>query len=97
MSKLFLIKAMHSTIFFFMTACLLYILYAGIVKAFDWVLLVALGAILLGKGHGYRYLPAQMDGASRLSRFHHSVLRRAGLTGIPLLCDMTSFTGAEPE
>jgi hypothetical protein len=47
MSKLFLIKAMHSTIFFFMTACLLYILYAGIVKAFDWVLLVALGAILL--------------------------------------------------
>ena len=44
--KVFIIKFVHSVIYFFMVACLLYILYCAIARRYDWTLLVALGAIL---------------------------------------------------
>ena len=46
-NKLVLIKFIHSVIYFFMLACLLYILYGGITKTYNWSLLVAISAILL--------------------------------------------------
>ena len=46
-NKVFTIKLVHSVIFFFMVACLCYILYCGIARRYDWTLLVALGAICL--------------------------------------------------
>jgi len=46
-SRLFLIKLLHTVIFFFMSACLLYILYCGITGTYDWTLLVAISAILI--------------------------------------------------
>jgi hypothetical protein len=44
--KVFIIKLVHSIIYFFMVACLIYILYCAIARRYDWTLLVALGAIL---------------------------------------------------
>ena len=46
-SKLFFIKSVHTIIFFFMTICLFYILYCGITETYNWLLLFAIGAILL--------------------------------------------------
>ena len=43
--KIFVIKLIHSIIFFFMVACLVYILYCAIVRRYDWMLLIALIAI----------------------------------------------------
>jgi len=43
--KLFAVKFVHSIIFFFMVACLCYILYCAIVGRYDWTLLLALVAI----------------------------------------------------
>ena len=43
--KIFIIKLIHSIIFFFMVACLAYILYCAIVRRYDWTLLFALAAI----------------------------------------------------
>ena len=45
LNKLFLVKFIHTMIFFFLAACLSYTFYAGITKTYDWVLLVAIGAI----------------------------------------------------
>jgi hypothetical protein len=45
--KVFAVKLVHSLIFFFMVACLCYILYCAIAGIYDWTLLVALGAICL--------------------------------------------------
>jgi hypothetical protein len=45
--KVFTVKLVHSIIFFFMVACLGYILYCAIVHRYDWTLLIALGAICL--------------------------------------------------
>ncbi|OGO07616.1 MAG: hypothetical protein A2Y92_00790 [Chloroflexi bacterium RBG_13_57_8] len=45
--KIFIIKFVHSFIFLFMVACLVYILYCAIVERYDWTLLIALGAIFL--------------------------------------------------
>ena len=44
-NKIFFIKLVHSIIFFFMSACLVYILYAGITRTYNWALLSALLAI----------------------------------------------------
>lgn len=44
--RIFLIKSFHSLIFFFMVACMIYILYAAIARAFDWVLVAALSAMV---------------------------------------------------
>ena len=46
-SKVFVVKLVHSVIFFFMVACLGYILYCAIIGRYDWTLLIALGAICL--------------------------------------------------
>jgi hypothetical protein len=46
-TKLFIIKFVHSIIFFFMVACLVYILYCAVARRYDWTLLIALGAILI--------------------------------------------------
>jgi hypothetical protein len=45
--KIFAVKLIHSIIFFFMVACLAYILYCAIAGRYDWTLLVALGAIFI--------------------------------------------------
>ena len=47
LSKLFFIKSVHSIIFFFVAACLAYILYAGITRTYDWYLAVAIGTVLI--------------------------------------------------
>ncbi len=47
LDKVFFIKLVHSLIFFFMVGCLIYILYSGITKTFNWVLLFALIALLI--------------------------------------------------
>ena len=45
--KLFLIKLTHSLIFWVQVACLAYILFAGITRTFNVILLIAIGSILL--------------------------------------------------
>ena len=47
LNKIFFIKLVHTFIFVFMVACLVYILYSGITKIFNWVLLLAIIAILI--------------------------------------------------
>ena len=47
LNKLFLVKSIHTAIFIFMSACLIYILYSGITGTYNWALLVAIGAILV--------------------------------------------------
>ena len=46
-TKIFYIKLVHSIIFWLMNACLLYILYCGITRTFNWTLLLAISAILV--------------------------------------------------
>ncbi len=46
-NRVFFIKLFHTLIFFFMSACLLYILYAGVTKTFNWILLIAVIAIFI--------------------------------------------------
>ncbi len=43
--KIFTIKFIHSFIYLFMVACLVYILYCAIAGRYDWTLLIALVAI----------------------------------------------------
>jgi hypothetical protein len=43
--KVFIIKFIHSIVYFFMVACLCYILYCAIARRYDWTLLIALGGI----------------------------------------------------
>ena len=43
--KIFAVKLVHSVIFLFMVACLVYILYCAITGRYDWTLLIALIAI----------------------------------------------------
>ncbi|MFC2065952.1 hypothetical protein ACFLUO_02665 [Chloroflexota bacterium] len=47
LNKLFFIKSVHTIIFFLMWLCLIYILYCGITRTYNWVLLLAIGAILI--------------------------------------------------
>lgn len=45
--KIFAIKFVHSFVYLFMVACLVYILYCAIAGRYDWTLLIALVAIFL--------------------------------------------------
>jgi hypothetical protein len=45
--KIFAIKFVHSVIFIFMVACLVYILYCAATGRYDWTLLIALIAIFI--------------------------------------------------
>ncbi len=47
LSKLFFIKSIHSLIFILMSACVIYILYSGIIKNYHWTVFVAIGAVLV--------------------------------------------------
>ena len=71
MNKLFLIKAVHSLIFWFQVACLAYLLYAGITATFNWLVPVAIASIvlngvllLLNKGRGPFTTLAERQGAA---------------------------------
>lgn len=44
---IFIIKFIHTLVFLFMAACLLYILYCGLSATFNWLLLIAIGAITI--------------------------------------------------
>lgn len=46
-SKVFIVKLVHSIIFFFMVACLCYILYCAVTGRYDWTLLIVLIAICI--------------------------------------------------
>lgn len=43
--KVFIVKLVHSIIYFFMVACLCYIFYCALTGRYDWTLLIALIAI----------------------------------------------------
>ncbi len=47
LNKLFFIKLIHTIIFFFMVSCLIYVLYCGLTKTYNWALLLAISAILI--------------------------------------------------
>src|SRR5690606_11664078 len=42
-----LIKTVHTAIFLWMSACILYVLFAGLTQSYDWKLAVAIGMVLL--------------------------------------------------
>ncbi len=42
-----LIKTLHTVIFLFMSACILYIWYAALTRTYDLLLVLALGALVL--------------------------------------------------
>ena len=44
-SKLFLFRLFHNLVYWFMIACLIYILYCGITRTFGSILLIALIAV----------------------------------------------------
>lgn len=46
-TRLTLIKGVHTAIFLFMSACILYVLYAGINRIYDWKLAFAIAAVVL--------------------------------------------------
>lgn len=46
-NKIFFIKLFHTFIFVFMVACLVYIFYSGVTKIFNWILFLAIIAILI--------------------------------------------------
>ena len=45
--KIFVIKLIHSILFFLMAFCLFYILYCAISRTYDWTLLIAMVIIIL--------------------------------------------------
>ena len=45
--KIFVIKLIHSILFFLMAFCLFYILYCAITDKYDWTLLIAMVIIIL--------------------------------------------------
>ena len=47
LNKLFLVKFIHSLVFWWQTACLIYLLYAGIAGAFNVFVLIAIVSILI--------------------------------------------------
>jgi hypothetical protein len=47
LNRVFFIKMVHTVIFLYMSVCLLYILYAGITRAFGLILVVAICSILV--------------------------------------------------
>jgi hypothetical protein len=46
---LFYLKLVHTAVFFYMCVCLGYLLYAGVARAFGWLVVVAIASIL-GEG-----------------------------------------------
>ena len=46
-NKLFVIKLTHTVIFLFMFACIVYILYEGITRTYNWYLLTVISAVLI--------------------------------------------------
>ncbi len=46
-NKLFLIKSVHTIIFILMSSALVYILYSGITRTYNWILFSAIAAILV--------------------------------------------------
>ena len=42
---IFWVKFIHSVIYFFMVACLIYIFYCALIKRYDWTLVIALAGI----------------------------------------------------
>lgn len=46
-NKLFFIKLIHSTLFLFISACTIYVLYSGIAKNYNWTLFLAIGVVLI--------------------------------------------------
>lgn len=48
--QLFAIKSFHTVVFLFMSACILYILYAGLTRTYSTVLIVAVVAVMLESG-----------------------------------------------
>ena len=47
LNKIFVIKSIHTIIFYFMAVCLLYVLYCGITRTYNWILILAISAILI--------------------------------------------------
>jgi hypothetical protein len=47
LNRLFFIKSIHTIIFLFMSACLIYILYCGITETYNLLLLLAISAIVI--------------------------------------------------
>ena len=45
--KVFAVKLVHSLIFWFQVACLVYLLYANIAGDFNWFIFIPIGSILL--------------------------------------------------
>ena len=45
-NKVFLIKLIHTILFILMSSCIVYVLYCGITKTYNWILLLAIGAVL---------------------------------------------------
>jgi len=45
--KIFVIKLIHSILFFLMVLCLFYVLYCAISRTYDWTLLIAMVIIIL--------------------------------------------------
>jgi len=46
LNRLFFIKSIHSLIFFVISACLIYVLYCGITKTYNLMLVLAISAII---------------------------------------------------
>jgi hypothetical protein len=46
-NKVFVVKFIHSILFWLMVFCLFYVLYCAIADKYDWTLLVAVGIIIL--------------------------------------------------
>lgn len=46
-NKVFAVKLIHAVIFFLMFFCLFYILYTAIARTYNWLLLAAIGIILV--------------------------------------------------
>ncbi|HEX2906235.1 MAG TPA: hypothetical protein VHO69_05200 [Phototrophicaceae bacterium] len=77
---LFLIKLFHTLVFLFMSACILYIVAAGLTRTYDWKLAVAFGAITL---EGIVYF-----GNGRRCPLTDLALRYGDQTGNDLLADI---------
>ena len=45
--RLVAIKSIHTLIFLFMSACIVYVLYAGLTRTYDATLIVALAAVIV--------------------------------------------------
>ncbi|MFC1941639.1 hypothetical protein ACFLWU_00275 [Chloroflexota bacterium] len=47
LNKLFFIKLVHIVLFFFMVICLGYLLYCGVTRTFNWILILSVIAIII--------------------------------------------------